>query len=216
MSLRGWSALLSALVVSGLAAQERPLPKVVLIGDSIRMGYAPLVAKQLEGKATIISSSVNAEDSGNVLKHLDEWVISEQPDFVHINAGLHDLKRTGPAYQVPLGDYEKNLKTILQAIRTRTKAKIVFATSTPIIDDLHAQRKTGFDRFEADVQKYNAAAIAVMTQERIPINDLHKLVVEGGTKELMGPDGTHYTPAGYDALARAVVKNLIDAGLGRR
>src|SRR5262245_48119623 len=134
MSIRGWSAFLLGILIltCGASAQEKPLPKVVLIGDSIRMGYASLVAKQLEGKATVISSAVNAEDSGNVLKHLDEWVISEQPDVVHINAGLHDLKRTGPAYQVPLANYQSNLKSILQAIRTRTKAKIVFATSTPI------------------------------------------------------------------------------------
>src|SRR5262245_23658031 len=158
MSIRGWSALLLGVLVAGVAAQEKPLPRVVLIGDSIRMGYAPLVAKQLEGKAVIISSPVNAEDSGNVLKHLDECVINEPPDVVQINAGLHELKRTGPAYQVALADYERNLKTILQAIRSRTNAKIVFATSTPIIDDLHALRKAGFDRFEADVQKYNAAA----------------------------------------------------------
>ena len=37
----------------------------------------------------------------------------------------------------------------------------------------HAQRKAGFDRLEADVQKYNVAAVSVMKQAGVPINDLH-------------------------------------------
>src|SRR5258706_4505246 len=91
-------------------------------------------------------------------------------DVVHINAGLHDLKLTGTRYQVPLVEYEKNLKTILERIRSGTKAKIIFATSTPILDGLHAQRKAGFDRFEADVQKYNNAAVGVLNPAGVPIN----------------------------------------------
>src|SRR3954466_247399 len=78
------------------------LPKVVLIGDSIRMGYAPLVAKRLEGKAVVLSATANGGDSGNVLKNLDEWAIKAQPAVIHFNCGLHDLKlnRTKKTYQV--------------------------------------------------------------------------------------------------------------------
>jgi lysophospholipase L1-like esterase len=209
MSTRVWSALFVGLLVCGTTAQEKPLLKIVLVGDSIRLGYAPLVAKQLEGKAIVVSSKVNAEDSANVLKNLDEWVIKEQPDVVHINAGLHDLKRTNSAYQVALADYEKNLETIVQRIRSGTRATVIFATSTPILDQLHAQRKAGFDRYEADVQKYNVAAVAVMRQAGVAIDDLHKVVVDGGRERLFGPDGTHYTPAGYEILASAVVDSIL-------
>ena len=185
------------------------MPKVVLIGDSIRMGYAPLVAKLLDGKAIVISQSVNGEDSGNVLRHLDEWVISEKPDVVHVNAGLHDLKLTDRTYQVPLVEYQKNLRTIVERIRKETNAKVIFATSTPIIDSLHAQRKAGFDRFEADVQKYNIAAVSVMKQAGVPINDLHEVIESGGKQTLMGDDGTHYTPEGYARLAAAVTNSVL-------
>jgi lysophospholipase L1-like esterase len=192
----------------GVSAQERPLPKVVLVGDSIRIGYAPLVAKRLEGKAIVVSAKPNGEDSRNVLKNLEEWVIKEQPDVVHINAGLHDLKLKETTYQVPLAEYERNLKTIVEHIQKGTHAKIIFATSTPIIDNLHAQRKAGFDRVEADVQRYNTAAVAVMKQAGVPIDDLHKLVEDGGKEKLIGPDGTHYTPAGYEMLAEAVTVSI--------
>src|SRR5262245_57731542 len=55
------------------------LPKVALIGDSIRLGYAPLVAKRLAGRARIISPAANGGDSANALRNLDEWVIGEKP-----------------------------------------------------------------------------------------------------------------------------------------
>jgi lysophospholipase L1-like esterase len=211
MLTRQWSTVLVSMLmlVAHFAAQEKPLPRVVLVGDSIRMGYAPLVAKQLAGKAVVISAEPNGEDSGNVLRHLDEWVIKEKPDVVHLNAGLHDLKvlKEKP-HQVALADYETNLKTIVDRIRKETKARIVFATSTPIIDNLHAQRKAGFDRFEADVQKYNSAAVTVMKQLGIPVNDLHELVESRGREKIMGPDGTHYTEEGYAILADAVTEHV--------
>jgi len=209
MSIRRWPVLFALLLIAGVSAQQKPLAKVVLIGDSIRIGYAPLVAKRLEGKAIVVSAKPNGEDSGNVLKNLQEWVIKENPDVVHINAGLHDLKLKDAAYQVPLAEYEKNLKMILERIQKETHAKIIFATSTPILDNLHAQRKAGFDRLEADVQKYNTAAVAIMKQAGVPIDDLHKRVEDGGKEKLIGPDGTHYTPAGYEMLAEAVTNSIL-------
>jgi lysophospholipase L1-like esterase len=209
MATRCRSALLLAILVSSAAAQERPLPRVVLVGDSIRIGYAPLVAKRLDGKAIVVSPKPNGEDSGNVLRNLDEWVIKEKPDVVHINAGLHDLKLKDKSYQVPQVQYEQNLKTILERIQKETKAKVIFATTTPILDNLHAQRKVGFDRFEADVQKYNMAAVSVMKQAGVPINDLHELVERGGREKLITGDGTHYTPEGYEMLAAAVTDSIL-------
>ena len=209
MLTRCWSALFLGILVSSAAAQEKALPKVVLVGDSIRMGYAPLVAKRLDGKAIVVSAKPNGEDSGNVLRNLDEWVIKENPDVVHFNAGLHDLKLKDKSYQVPLVEYEKNLKTILARIHKETRAKIIFATSTPILDKLHAERKAGFDRFEADVQTYNLTAVSLMKQAGVPINDLHKLVEDGGRETLMAADGTHYTQEGYERMAAVVTDSIL-------
>ncbi len=209
MLIRCSAAILVGMMVASAAAQEKPLPRVVLVGDSIRMGYAPIVAKLLDGKAIVVSAKPNGEDSGNVLRNLDEWVIKEKPAVVHLNAGLHDLKLTDKGYQVPLADYEKNLKAILDRIRKETKAIVVFGTTTPIIDKLHAQRKAGFDRFEADVQKYNVAAVSVMKQARVPIDDLHTLVETRGREKVMAPDGTHYTQEGYEILAAAVTDSIL-------
>ena len=116
------SILLSFLVSfnSPAAAQPAaPLPKVVLVGDSIRLGYAPIVARKLEGMAIVSSPEPNGGDSANVLGNLDAWVLREKPDVVHFNAGLHDLKvaRTSRRHQVALDEYEANLHEIVGRAR---------------------------------------------------------------------------------------------------
>jgi lysophospholipase L1-like esterase len=184
---------------------------VVLIGDSIRLGYAPLVAKKLAGKAVIVSPKENGGDSSNVLKHLDEWVIQQKPAVAHLNCGLHDLKhsRKDKKHQVGLDAYEANLKEIVSRIQKQTNAVLIFASTTPILDDRHAKRKAAFDRFEADVKKYNEVAARVMKGAGVPINDLHGVVVRGGPEKLLGGDGTHYTAEGNERLADAVTEVLV-------
>jgi dienelactone hydrolase/lysophospholipase L1-like esterase len=179
---------------------------VVLVGDSIRLGYAPGVAARLEGKAVVISPTENGGDSANVLAHLDEWVIRQKPDVVHLNCGLHDLKRsqTDGHHQVELDRYTENLRRIVTRIRAGTDAALVFADTTPILDERHARRGADFDRTEADVRRYNAAAVAVMRELGVPVHDLHWVVEQGGPETMLGPDGTHYTAAGSDRLAEAV------------
>src|SRR5918912_728842 len=145
---------------------ESGLPRVMLVGDSIRLGYAPRVAARLAGKAIVVSPPENGGDSANVLAHLDEWVLRERPDVVHLNCGLHDLKRSKAdrRHQVELDRYAENLRRIVARIRDGSDAALVFADTTPILDERHARRGTDFDRTEAAVRRYNAAAVAVMTE----------------------------------------------------
>jgi lysophospholipase L1-like esterase len=182
------------------------IPRVVLVGDSIRLGYAAGVAARLEGKAVVISPPENGGDSANILTHLEEWVIRQKPDVVHLNCGLHDLKRsrTDGHHQVELDRYSENLRRIVARIRAGTDAALVFADTTPILDERHARRGADFDRTEADVRQYNAAAVAVMRELGVPVHDLHWLVEQGGPETMLGPDGTHDTAAGSDRLAEAV------------
>ena len=211
---QAWWSFSRRWPVDGEPTKPRPggafpgpgLPKMVLVGDSIRLGYAPGVAERLAGKAVVISPPENGGDSANVLAHLDEWVIRQKPDVVHLNCGLHDLKRSKKDghHQVELDRYAENLRRIVARIREGTDAALVFADTTPILDERHARRGADFDRTEADVRRYNAAAIAVMGELGVPVHDLHWVVEQGGPETMLGPDGTHYTAAGSDRLAEAV------------
>src|SRR5437879_9049070 len=124
------------LVAASFTSAADPLPKVALAGDSIRLGYAPLVAQRLKGKAVVVSPPANGGDSANVLQHLGEWVTREQPMLVHLNCGLHDLKlaKATGKHQVEPAEYENNLRKIVENVRA-AKAQLVFASTTPIVDE---------------------------------------------------------------------------------
>jgi len=186
------------------------MKKIVLIGDSIRMGYQSTVFEQLAGAAEFFSPEDNGGDSRNVLAHLDEWATSLQPDIVHLNCGLHDLKRefaTLEQTQVPLEEYRQNLETIFRRI-TETGATLIWATITPVMYERHHELK-GFDRREEDVDAYNAVALEVARQFNLPVDDLNAVVMQTGREKLMGEgDGVHFFPDGYQVLGTAVADFL--------
>src|SRR5581483_9372410 len=178
-AMRCLSPLLVLLVPSAVSAQppKGELPRVLLLGDSIRLGYAPLVAKKLAGKAEVISPAENGGDTANTLRLLDKWLADGRPLVVHVNCGLHDLKfgKKTQAHQVPPDRYEANLKAIVERLRKATP-HVVFATTTPILDDRHAGRKADFDRFDKDVKAYNERAVRVMLELGVPVDDLYRIV----------------------------------------
>ncbi|MDE2809164.1 MAG: GDSL-type esterase/lipase family protein [Gemmatimonadota bacterium] len=182
------------------------LPLIVLIGDSIRMGYQNHVASQLAGRAEVWAPKPNGGDSRNVLAHLDQWVLARQPDVVHVNCGLHDLKRAfGAASAVPLDEYERNVRQILQRLQRELNGAVVWATTTPVDENLHHQNK-GFDRLEADVEAYNVAARAVAEDLGVPIDDLFAVVQQKGKARLLTQDGVHFTEEGSRLLGRVVAE----------
>jgi dienelactone hydrolase/lysophospholipase L1-like esterase len=174
-------------------------PTVVLVGDSIRLGYAPQVAREL-GDAVRLVNPKGAGDSAWLRANLETLVLDAKPDLVHLNVGLHDLRKdrkTGK-YQVPLSEYESNLNDILTRLK-ETKATLLFALTTPVDDERGKKRGGAFDRFEADVVAYNTVARKVAARHGIVVHDLHTI---SGTHQVA--DGTHFTPAGIALQARAV------------
>jgi lysophospholipase L1-like esterase len=217
--------LLSAFATTAIA-QEAPkpfLPKVVMLGDSVREHYAPFVAELLADKAVVVTPKVNGGDTGKLLTNLNEWAIKEQPDVVHFNSGIHDTKRdqkTGK-YNFPPEQYEANLREIVKRLRAETKAKIIFALSTPLIDERSKGywKTRSYQLFNASVMDYNVIALRVMKELNVPVNDLPAAL--GDAKEsarLHDSGGIHFTEEGSRKLAAAVaavvIKHLSARGFG--
>lgn len=212
--MRSWMLAFCGLAVltsqSG-AADPAKLPKVALLGDSIRMGYAPIVAKQLEGTAVVVEPKINGGDSANVLAKLVAWTIEQQPDIVHFNCGIHDIKKdkqTG-RFQVPPEQYEANLRKIVDTLRKETPAKVIFATTTPILDDQAAQQrqKASYELLDASTIEYNRIALRVMKELSVPVDDLRAVCGEGDQRrQRFTNDGVHFTAAGRDLLGNAVAE----------
>ena len=184
------------------------MKEVTLIGDSIRMHYQEYVRAALGNSAHVWAPAENGRDSRNVLAHLQEWVLDRTPDIVHINCGLHDIKRPFDSTEcaVPLHEYQENVREILSLIqRELPTAIVIWATTTPVNQVWHHLRK-GFDRFEADVRAYNEAAVTVARSLRIPIDDLYTVVMAAGRDAYLMPDGVHFTDAGSAMLGQAVAE----------
>jgi acyl-CoA thioesterase-1 len=184
----------------------RGLPRILLLGDSISIGYTREVRQRLGGRANVHRPPENCGPTVYGLEELDGWLGSGRWDVIHFNFGLHDLKFMdakgtyivpGP-HDRPLAspaEYATNLRTIVTQLQ-RTGARLIFATTTPVPGGT-------VGRVEASELAYNTAAVEVMREAGVPINDLHGLVVSRPRLQL--PENVHFTPEGYAALADQVV-----------
>jgi lysophospholipase L1-like esterase len=184
-------------------------PKVVLIGDSIRMGYLETVKSELTDEAEIWSPVENCGPSTRVLENLDRWAISQHPDVIHINCGLHDLRRDRGATEAATSPavYAQNLRTIFSRFEQRGTFRVVFALTTPVNEAWHQEHKD-FDRFEADVKLYNNAALNAAAEFDVAINDLFTVIQEAGPENCLSQDGVHFNENGYNILGRAVAGRI--------
>ncbi|HUW82988.1 MAG TPA: SGNH/GDSL hydrolase family protein [Phycisphaerae bacterium] len=181
------------------------MKEVVLIGDSIRMGYQAFVERELGDELALWWPEENGGTSRNILDHLDDWVISRRPALVHINCGLHDLKKERGSSEalVPLDEYGRNVAKILKSVADGTDAKVIWATTTPVNQQWHRQRKP-FDRFEDDVVAYNRESVATAERLGVAVNDLYAVMVQAGADSYLSPDGVHFNDVGYALLGKAV------------
>jgi len=196
------------------------MKQIVLIGDSIRMGYQETVRAELAGVADVWSPEVNGGHTVNVLLHLHAWVGHRKPQILHVNAGLHDIRTLwygGRELLVPVDFYRRNVRTILTTARDVFGAAVAWALTTPVREENHHRahaRWNDFDRFECDVRTYNEAAREVCADLGVPVNDLHQVAAEAGLDRIQTDDGVHYLPEGSAMLGRAVAGFLRREFLG--
>jgi lysophospholipase L1-like esterase len=190
------------------------MKRVVLIGDSIRMGYQDTVRAELGSAAEVWSPSENGGHTVNVLIYLNEWVLKRQPDIVHINCGLHDLKtlaRDDRENLIPVAEYKRNVGRILRLIQTYTRARIIWAATTPVHEERIKKTRTApgdFRRYEADVVAYNEAAREEAKAKGVPLNDLYAKVMAAGRDESLTADGVHFTKDAYTMLGKAAAEAI--------
>jgi acyl-CoA thioesterase-1 len=199
-----------------LPIQDVPdLPRVLLIGDSISIGYTLPVRELLTGKANVHRPPVNCGDTQRGLAALDKWLGEKKWDVIHFNFGLHDLKYLNAKGEyvtpdqgkqvTPLPQYEQNLRQLAERLK-QTGAKIVWCSTTPVPDGTKGRVK------DSEVA-YNTVAAKVAAESGIAIDDLHA-VAKARQAELQSPHNVHFTPEGYKVLAKAVAAS-VERALGR-
>jgi acyl-CoA thioesterase-1 len=182
------------------------LPRVLLIGDSISIGYTLAVRDLMKGKANVHRIPTNGGPTINGLANLAKWLGTGKWDVIHFNWGLHDLRfmDTGKQ-QVLLDDYEKNMRELVKQLKA-TGAKLIWCATTPVPEgDLKPMRKN------SDVIAYNAVAKKLMDEAGVAIDDLYAYALPK-LKEIQLPVNVHFSPDGSKVLAKQVVA-CIEAAL---
>lgn len=196
------------------AIEDPRLPRVLIIGDSISVGYTDEVRKLLAGKANVYRVVDNAGPSSSVVLKLAEWLAPTNGtwDVIHFNCGLHDIKlgtggkdnqpyATSDGHQVPPEEYERNLCQIVAKFQT-TGAALIWCSTTPV-----PAGKLDPPRQPDDVVKYNTIALNVMTKNGVAIDDLFAAVLPR-LADIQLPQNVHFSKEGSAELAQHVAASI--------
>jgi len=188
------------------------MKNVLLIGDSIRMGYDKQVKKALEGKANVVFPEDNCQFAAYVCRYLHEWfggIDGKDFDVIHWNAGLHDVLRLfGEEPSTPIEIYGYYIERTCQRIKKLCPdAKVIFATSTKVITE---KMNADFMRCNEDIEAYNAAAVRIVEKYGFTVNDLYSL--SKTLPEDAHSDAVHYyTDMGADVFSKQVLSFVAEA-----
>lgn len=201
------------------------LPNVFIYGDSISIGFTPYVRKSLMGKANVYRLQCNGGDSSTIITKMDalhkvmcdknlEGCWDFNWDVIQLNVGLHDLKYmngkkldlAGGTQVNSVEKYVENLETALQYLKKRwPKAKIIFATTTPV-PAASAGRKEG------DAKRYNEAALKLLKKyPDVIVNDLYSFTLPNQKKWWAKPGNVHFTHQGCEAQGKETAKVILKA-----
>ncbi len=181
------------------------LPRVLLIGDSISIGYTLPTRKLLEGKANVHRIPTNGGPTKNGVSNIAKWLGTSKWDVIHFNWGIHDLKYMPDGKrQVEPADYEANLRSLVATLK-KTGAKLIWATTTPIPEgELNPSRKFG------QVKEYNEIAAKVMAENGVAVDDLNAHITPQ-LATMQNPRDVHYTSGGSEYLAKQVAAEISKA-----
>lgn len=189
------------------------MKNVLLIGDSIRMGYDKAVRKSLEGEAQVHFPGDNCKFAAYVLRFLHEWAPKlereERVDVVHWNVGLWDnLRLFGEDEQTPIDIYAYYIERICIRIKKLfPEAKVIFATSTAVQSE---KMNVNFMRHNSDIERYNNAACEIVKKHGFEVNDLYALSLTLPPEAHSDPVH-YYTTIGTEAFANRVLSYIAPA-----
>ena len=206
------SFLCSFMVLADDRASGKELPKVLIMGDSISIGYTPYVVEKLKGVAEVKRHRGNAGPTIRGLVQVEEWLGKEKWDLIHFNWGLWDMY--GWEYHKEDRSpeaYGKRLESLVGRLK-KTGAKLIWATTTPACP---ANETTMERRFNQDIRispelerKYLESALTVMKKHGVEVNDLYAFMKPRWNKYAIADNNVHFTKSGSQKLGEQVAKAI--------
>jgi hypothetical protein len=155
---------------------------VVILGDSVSIGYEPKVAALMRETALVQHSPWGGDGGAEETKYGDlclDFLLRapdgtpQWPDVLFFNFGLHNIGNdTIPGQAGPIAEYAPYLERIAARLASLAKAhpatKLLFGLTTPEMCD---------GALDATVRSNNVAAAAIMQKHGIPTVDLHAPII---------------------------------------
>ena len=196
-----------------IRAENASKRRVLILGDSISMGYTPVVKRLLKDDFVVVRPRENCAGTTKGVAKVDRWLQLEGGgfDLIWFNFGLHDLKRVKPdgknsndpadRRQAEPADYERQLREITKKLQA-TGARLVFATTTPVPE--------GGVRPHRDVQdpeRYNAIAREIMQTHGAEVVDLYAFAL-ARQEQIQPRVDVHFTKQGSRLLGEHVAAKV--------
>lgn len=185
------------------------MKNILLIGDSIRMGYDKAVRKTLGGRANVFFPEENCRFASYVLRYLHEYkrmLGDNHLDVLHWNAGLWDcLRLFGEEPHTPVDVYTYYIDRICKRInKIFPDTQVIFATSTSVQSE---RMSPDFKRYNDEIEAYNAAAVEIVSKYNYLVNDLY--TVSTTLPPEAHSDAVHYyTPIGTKVFTEQVLSSI--------
>ena len=204
------------------------MKNVILVGDSIRLGYQDMVKEMLGDEVHVFSPDENCRYTKYALWGMWNWMErwgSPRIDVIHWNTGIWDLHRCTTDGEVftPLYEYIEVNRRLANQMKSYSN-NLIWATIIPggkaldgrarqnalINTDASAPKvflADTTDKWNADVRLYNAAVSAMLRESGVHIDDHYGALVNN-TDLYISADGIHPTPEGYQVLAKRTVEEI--------
>ncbi len=206
-----------------LVGKRKGKKRVLILGDSISIGYTSTVRQLLADQAIVVRPMRNLKQPENCqgtqygVSNVNRWLqlLGGNWDVIHFNFGLHDMKHVNadthensnneddPPQSTP-EQYRRQLTEIVKQLKA-SNAQLIFATTTPVPDGVRPYRATH------DPSVYNAIATKIMQDNGIQINDLYQLA-NPRLPEIQRPANVHFNQVGSSVLGEQVA-DVIQAAL---
>ena len=208
---RSKPSIISSDIYTGVAnAWNNPidnpnLPNILIIGDSISIGYTDFVRNELKNIADVYRIPGNAMSTYYAVRNSMRWLNDRKWDVIHFNIGLWDIEYNFPSniengtIMTTESEYKKQLETVVNNLKT-SNAKLIWCSTTPV-------PKGTVNRNQGDEIKYNYIAKEIMDKNNIITNDLYTYAFNN-IENIQLPKHVHFTEKGSKFLALQVSKEI--------
>ncbi len=191
-------------------------------GDSLTYGYGVLPGVSFMDKLKaalpgsfpdkdwrIVNSGINGDTTREGLRRIYRDVIDHDPDIVTILFGSNDSALNDYQHRA-IAEFELNLAEITALIKENTKAKIIFITPPPLIEDEIFPFTTN-----KAVAQYSEVIRTTADKFSCHLIDFNILMAEDAKGDLdpyLQFDGLHLSDKGYELLYSLIfnkIKSLI-------